>query len=90
MTLLWPRLQYANDLDVARDGTVFFTSSTDMPVKRNALGFYDTFRGYLADLMHAGNTGQLLKYDPVTRTTTALVDNGHAFANGVALAADES
>ena len=34
---------YANDLDVAADGTIYFTSCTDGPVARNPAGdFYDT------------------------------------------------
>lgn len=32
---------------------------------------------------------RLIKYDPVTKTNTVLIDRIH-FANGVALAADES
>ena len=37
-------IRYANDLDVARDGSVYFSTSTDAAVKRNAAGFYDTCR----------------------------------------------
>lgn len=36
-------INYANDLDVAKDGTVYFTTSCDIPVVPNALGFWDTF-----------------------------------------------
>ena len=36
-------INYANDLDIAQDGTVYFTTSCDIPVVPNALGFWDTF-----------------------------------------------
>ena len=36
-------VNYANDLDIAQDGTVYFTTSCDIPVVPNALGFWDTF-----------------------------------------------
>lgn len=40
-------------------------------------------------LWHGGPTGRLLCYDPSTDATTVLAD-GLWYANGVALAADES
>ena len=36
-------INYANDLDIAQDGKVDFTTSCDIPVVPNALGFWDTF-----------------------------------------------
>ena len=82
-------INYANDLDVARDGTVYFTSCTDAPVARNALGFFDTMHSYLLSMLRGAADGQLLKWDPKTRETTVLMD-GLAYANGVALSSDES
>ena len=82
-------INYANDLDVARDGTVYFTSSTVGPVARNALGFFDTMHSCLLSMLRGAADGRLLKWDPKTRETTVLMD-GLAFANGVALSADES
>lgn len=83
-------INYANDLDVAADGTVYFTSCTDHPVKLNAAGgYYDTMRSYLLSAVAGDASGKLLKFDPRTRKTTTLVD-GLNYANGVALSADES
>ena len=36
-------INYANDVDIAEDGTVYFTTSSDIPVVPNKLGFWDTF-----------------------------------------------
>ena len=36
-------VNYANDLDIADNGTVYFTTSSDIPVVPNKLGFWDTF-----------------------------------------------
>lgn len=80
---------YANDLDVARDGTIYFTSCTDHPVARNPSGFYDTLRSYLLSAVTGDASGRLLRYDPSTRKTTVVLD-GLSYANGVALSADES
>lgn len=82
-------LNYANDLDVASDGSVYFTSSSDHPVARNANGdFYDTMRGYLLSTTHGAANGRLLLYSPKTRRTTEVL-GGLAYANGVALSRDE-
>jgi sugar lactone lactonase YvrE len=71
--------RFTNNLDVARDGTVYFTDASD------------TFGPdeYLYDLLEARPHGRLLRYDPKTGETRVLVDGLH-FANGVALARDES
>ena len=48
---------YANDLDIAQDGTIFFTTSTDKPVLPNVeSGFADTFRIFLLDTMQASHS----------------------------------
>eukprot|EP00747_Dinoflagellata_sp_TGD_P170373 gnl/TRDRNA2_/TRDRNA2_201771_c0_seq1.p1 gnl/TRDRNA2_/TRDRNA2_201771_c0~~gnl/TRDRNA2_/TRDRNA2_201771_c0_seq1.p1 ORF type:complete len:493 (+),score=64.50 gnl/TRDRNA2_/TRDRNA2_201771_c0_seq1:99-1577(+) len=80
---------YANDLDVAPDGTVYFSSSTAGIVERNEEGFYDTMRSYLLHLMRGDASGQLLAWDPSTSTVRVLV-SGLAYANGVALSEDGS
>ena len=65
-------LTYANDLDVALNGTVFFTSSTEMAVML-APGadppFYDTMRSYLLNTFRGDATGRLLAWDPETGAT---------------------
>lgn len=80
---------YANDLDVASDGTVFFTSSTEGTVARHSDGYYDTLRSYLLSSISGDATGQLLSFDPDTREVRSLLQ-GIAYANGVALSADET
>lgn len=46
------RIQYANDLVIASDGTIYFTDSSDIPPAFNMqTGFYDTLAAYF-DLMY--------------------------------------
>ena len=72
------RLLVTNNAAVARDGTIFFSdSSTVHPLE-----------DWRRDLVEVTRTGRLFRLDP-DGTATVLVD-GLAFANGVALAADES
>jgi sugar lactone lactonase YvrE len=71
-------LRLCNNAAVARDGTVFFTDSTQRFGVEH----------YLADLLEHGGTGRLLRRD-VSGEVTELLD-GLQFANGVALSADES
>lgn len=71
-------LRLCNNAAVARDGTVFFTDSTQrFPLEH-----------YMADVLEHGGTGRLLRRD-VSGEVTELLD-GLQFANGVALSADES
>jgi sugar lactone lactonase YvrE len=71
--------RFANNLDIARDGAVYFTDSSDR---------YGPDE-YLLDLLEARPRGRLLRYDPATRGVSVVVDGIH-FANGVALSEDES
>ena len=64
---------------MARDGTVYFSDAST----RFHLG------DSIADVVEHRATGRLLAYDPATGTTRVLLD-GLCFANGVALAPDES
>ena len=57
-------INYANDLDVASDGTVYFTSSTAGVVARHPTGFYDTMRSFLLNMVAGDRTGRLLKHSP--------------------------
>jgi sugar lactone lactonase YvrE len=68
-----------DDLDVARDGTVYFTDAS------SRFGLGDS----IADLVTHHALGRLLAFDPRTRATRLLL-GGLYFANGVALAPDES
>jgi sugar lactone lactonase YvrE len=70
--------RFTNNLDVARDGTIYFTDASDT---------FGTDE-YLFDLLEARPHGRLLRHDPATGRTSLLLDGLH-FANGVALSADE-
>jgi sugar lactone lactonase YvrE len=70
----------ANELAVARGGTVYFSDSTVTPYARIDL---------TRELLENRSTGRLLRYDPRTRRTDVLL-GGLSLANGVALAPDQS
>lgn len=71
--------KFADDLDVGQDGTIYFTdASRRFGVKE-----------WMRDVLEHGRTGRLLAWRPATKKTKVLVD-GLSFANGVALAGDES
>ena len=82
--------EYANDLDISKDGSrVYFSSSSSIPPYLNREGYYDTMQSYLLTAMSGRPTGKLLSYNIHTKSTIVLVD-GIFFANGVALSQDES
>jgi len=70
--------RFTNDLDVAPDGTVYFSDASDR------FGVDE----YLYDLLEARPHGRLLVYQPDGSVRTLLA--GLYFANGVALAGDGS
>jgi sugar lactone lactonase YvrE len=78
-------IRYANNLDIAADGRVFFS---DASTRFGARAFGGTYEASLLDLMEHGGHGRLLVYEPATGTTRTLLD-GLQFANGVALADDD-
>lgn len=39
-------ITYANDLAIAADGKIYFTSCSDIVPARNSEGFYDTFKAW--------------------------------------------
>jgi sugar lactone lactonase YvrE len=73
-----PDLRVCNNAAVAADGTVYFTDSTSR---------FD-LEHWKADLLEHRGTGRLLRRDPGGAVET--VAEGLHFANGVALAPDES
>lgn len=73
-----PELRVCNNAAVAGDGTIYFTDSS----ARFELEFWK------ADLLEHSGTGRLLRRDPDGNVDTLL--DGLQFANGVALAPDES
>ena len=72
------RLGCTNDLDIASDGTIYFTDATDKPLS-----------DYRLDILEHRPKGRFLAYDPAAKSTRVLIDGIH-FANGVALGPDES
>lgn len=72
---------YADDVDVAADGTVYFSDASTRFGARESGG---TLRGSILDLMEHSANGRVLKYSPVSGETTVFAD-GLTFANGVAV-----
>ena len=71
-------MRFCNNAAVAADGTIWFSdSSTRHGIER-----------WKDDFVQATRTGRLLRLDPGERQPVVVLD-GLAFANGVALAADE-
>ena len=73
------RFECLNDLDVATDGTIYFTeASNKFPMKQ-----------FTADLLEHRPNGRLLAYDPKTKQSRTIFRGLH-FANGVAVSPDQS
>src|SRR4030095_8988040 len=68
-----------NDLDIAADGTIYFTDASS---KFPLYNFTD-------DIIDHGPNGRLLAYDPRTKTTRTILSH-LCFANGVGVAPDQS
>ena len=68
-----------NDLDVAADGTIYFTDASS----KFHLG------NFTADLLEHGGNGRFFAYDPKNKTTRTLLRD-LSFANGVAVSPDQS
>lgn len=68
-----------NDLDVAADGTIYFTdASSKFPLSN-----------FTADILEHRGNGRFLAYNPKTKTTRTLLRD-LSFANGVAVSPDQS
>lgn len=78
-------IRYADDVDVAADGKIYFS---DASTKFGAKESGGTYEGSLLDLIEHGGHGRLLVYDPATAETKTLLD-GLNFANGVAVTHDQ-
>ncbi|EFN57394.1 hypothetical protein CHLNCDRAFT_20987 [Chlorella variabilis] len=79
-------ISYANDLDTAADGKIFFSDSSIIPP---ALNEAVPRPCYMLTMWHGAPMGRLLCYDPATASTSVLA-HGLWYANGVALSPDES
>ncbi len=77
---------YANNVDVAADGRIYFS---DASTKFGAKTSGGTYPASLLDLLEHGGHGRLLIHDPATGNTTTLLD-GLNFANGVAVSPDQT
>ena len=77
-------IRYANNLDIAEDGTIYFS---DASTRFGALEWGGTLEASYLELMEHGASGRVLAYDPATGVTR-LVADGFSFANGIALTAD--
>ncbi|KAK6266228.1 hypothetical protein QUC31_017065 [Theobroma cacao] len=73
------RILFANDLDIHRNGSIFFT---DTSKKYNRVNHFFI-------LLEGEATGRLLRYDPPTKTTHIVLD-GLAFPNGVQFSMDQA
>ena len=70
--------KFTDDLDIASDGTIYFTDASSRFEQPD----------YLLDLLEARPHGRLLSYNPATKETKVLLKDLY-FANGVALSAAE-
>lgn len=82
-------LAFCDDVDVGRSGRIYFTDASRIGPMRDREGKVDPMAAALVSFLQGSPTGRLLAYDPATRTTTLLAD-GIWFANGLAVAEDES
>ncbi|MCP4668262.1 MAG: SMP-30/gluconolactonase/LRE family protein [Deltaproteobacteria bacterium] len=79
-------IRYADDVDVAADGKIYFS---DASTKFYAQKCGGTYEASLLDIMEHGGHGRLLVYDPATGKTKTLLE-GLNFANGVAISHDQN
>eukprot|EP00775_Hariotina_reticulata_P004860 gene4860-5105_t len=96
---------YANDLDVAGDGNIYFTTSVDIILHRNAqhysrgfadvpslegrAGFWDTVKGWGLGMCQGLPRGKLYRYNPETKETHLLARD-FWYSNGIAVSEDDS
>ncbi|MEM1402691.1 MAG: SMP-30/gluconolactonase/LRE family protein [Pseudomonadota bacterium] len=75
---------YADDVDIAPDGRVYFSdASTRFGAENNG----GTLAASLLDLMEHSDNGRILVFDPQSGETSVFAE-GLTFANGVAVSAD--
>lgn len=79
-------IRYADDVDVAADGKIYFS---DASTRFGAAEWGGTYEASLLDLMEHSKSGRLLVYDPASDETDVVL-SGISFANGVAVSPDQS
>jgi len=77
---------FADDVDVAENGMIYFS---DASTKFKPKEYQDVLKASEFDVLEHGGHGRLLRYNPKTNQTDTLI-KGLNFANGVALAHDQS
>lgn len=78
-------IRYADGVVVARSGRMYFS---DASTRFAPADWGGTFEASVLDILEQAATGRVLAYDPATKATR-IVARGLAFANGLALSADE-
>lgn len=78
-------LVYADDVAVARDGTIYFSEAS---TKFGAVAAGGTLESSLLDITEHGGHGLVIEYKPRTGRARVLMD-GLNFANGVAISDDQ-
>ena len=78
-------IRFADAVVVADDGRVFFS---DASTRFGPADWGGTFEASLLDFLEMSATGRVLEYDPARRSLRR-VAHGLAFANGLALSADQ-
>lgn len=77
-------LCYANNVDVAPDGMIYFTDSTERFCPPDYAG---TFEASMFDIAEHQYTGRFMSYNPKTKEVRVLA-TGIQFANGVSVSPD--
>ncbi len=77
---------YADDLDIAEDGRIFFS---DASTRFGAKASGGTLQGSLLALMEHSNDGRILVYNPADKSVTTVLD-GLTFPNGIAMCPDDA
>ncbi len=72
-------LGFTNDVDIAKDGTIYFTDASSKW----------HIEDYRSDIIEHIPYGRLISYNPISKVAKVLKDNLY-FANGVAVSSDQS
>ena len=78
-------IRYANNLDIADNGIIYFT---DASTKFGAREWGGSYPASLLDLMEHGGHGRVLSFNPVNGDTKVVYE-GLNFANGLAMSSDQ-
>lgn len=78
-------LVYADDIAVARDGTIYLSEAS---TKFGAYASGGTLEGSLLDILEHGGNGLVVEYKPDTGRARVIMD-GLNFANGLAISDDQ-